>query len=85
MEDIDFRGVDFVVAGNLNKLQKLGFGRKNQLSPQCVHTWVNNTSYTICSYNKFVNCNTFIITYNLTEKMLSYLAHDRKCKLFCYC
>ncbi len=29
-EDIDF-GVDFV-AGNSNKLQKLGFGRKNQWS-----------------------------------------------------
>jgi len=23
------------VAGNSNKVQKLGFGRKNQLSPQC--------------------------------------------------
>ncbi len=38
MEDIDFREVDFV-AKNLNKLQKIEFGRKNQLSPQCVHTW----------------------------------------------
>ncbi len=37
MEDIDF-GVDFV-AGNPNNLQKIGFGRKNQLSLQCVHTW----------------------------------------------
>ncbi len=25
---------------------KIGFGRKNQLSPQCVHTWANCTSYT---------------------------------------
>ncbi len=31
MEDIDF-GVDFV-AGNSNKLQKIEFGQKNQLSP----------------------------------------------------
>jgi hypothetical protein len=31
----------------LNKLpKKIGFGRKNQLSPQCVHTWVNGTGYT---------------------------------------
>ncbi len=35
MQDIDF-WMDFV-AGNSNKLQKIGFGRKNQLSPQCVH------------------------------------------------
>jgi hypothetical protein len=37
--------VNFVV-GNSNKLQKIGFGRKNELSPQCVHTWANNTGYT---------------------------------------
>jgi len=28
VEDIDFRGVDFVVGGNLNKLQKLGLEGK---------------------------------------------------------
>jgi hypothetical protein len=28
--------VDFV-AGNSNKIAKIGFGRKNELSPQCVH------------------------------------------------
>jgi hypothetical protein len=33
MEDIDF-SVDFI-AGNSNKLQKIGFGSKNQLSPHC--------------------------------------------------
>jgi hypothetical protein len=32
--------VDFV-AKNSNKLQKFGSGRKNQLSPHCVHTWAN--------------------------------------------
>jgi hypothetical protein len=31
VKDIDFFGVDFD-ARNLNKLQKNGFGRKNQLS-----------------------------------------------------
>jgi hypothetical protein len=36
VEDIDFQ-VDFV-AGNSKKLQKKkGFGKKNQLSTQCVH------------------------------------------------
>jgi hypothetical protein len=34
------------VAGNSNKLQKLGFGMKNQLSPQCVHNWAKGTGYT---------------------------------------
>jgi hypothetical protein len=35
-----------------NKLQKIEFGRKNQLSPQCVHTWANSTGYTSRSYSK---------------------------------
>jgi hypothetical protein len=42
VEDIDF-WVDSV-AENSNKLPKIGFGRKNQLSFQCVHTWANGTS-----------------------------------------
>jgi hypothetical protein len=47
--------VDFV-AGNSNKLQKkIGFGRKNQLSPQRVHTWANGTSYTIVVVKMGVN------------------------------
>jgi hypothetical protein len=33
VEDIDFE-VDFI-AGNSNKLQKIGFENKNQLSPHC--------------------------------------------------
>jgi hypothetical protein len=28
------------------QIAKIGFGRKNQLSPQCVHTWVNHTCCT---------------------------------------
>ncbi len=28
------------------QITKIEFGRKNQLSPQCVHTWANSTSYT---------------------------------------
>jgi hypothetical protein len=36
VKDIDFFLVN-LVAENSNKLQKLGFGRKNQLRPQCVH------------------------------------------------
>jgi hypothetical protein len=35
VEDIHFL-MDFV-AENSNKLQKIGFGTKNQLNPQCVH------------------------------------------------
>ncbi len=35
VEQIDFRV--YFVAANSNKLQKNGFGKKNQLSPQCVH------------------------------------------------
>jgi hypothetical protein len=31
-------------------ISKIVFGRKNQLSPQCVHTWANGTRYT--SLNK---------------------------------
>jgi hypothetical protein len=27
------------------KIAKIGFGRKNQLSPQCVHTWANGIGY----------------------------------------
>lgn len=31
-------------AGNSNKLpKKIGFGRKDQLSPGCVHTWADGT------------------------------------------
>jgi hypothetical protein len=43
VKDICIFGVDFV-AGNSNKIAKIGFGRKNQLSPQCVHTWFNGTA-----------------------------------------
>jgi hypothetical protein len=35
VEDIDFL-VDFVI-GNSKEISKIGFGRKNQLSPQHVH------------------------------------------------
>jgi hypothetical protein len=37
----------FFVAENSNKLQKIGFGRKNQLNPpsMCSH-WANGTGYT---------------------------------------
>jgi hypothetical protein len=28
------------------QIAKIGFGRKNQLSPQCVHTWTNGIGYT---------------------------------------
>jgi len=57
VKDMDF-GVDFV-AGNSNKLQKLGLEGKNQLSPQCVHiaevrkiksvfhTWAKGTQATL--------------------------------------
>jgi len=33
------------------RIVKIGFGRKNQLNPQCVHAWANDTSYT----NKLLN------------------------------
>jgi hypothetical protein len=36
--------VDFV-ARNSKKLQKNWFGRKNQLSLQCIHTWANGIGY----------------------------------------
>jgi hypothetical protein len=29
------------------KIARIGFGRKNQLSPQCVHTWANGTGYIV--------------------------------------
>jgi hypothetical protein len=45
-----FVGVDFV-AGNSNKLQKLGLEGKISLSPQCVHTWFNGTGYISTSWN----------------------------------
>jgi hypothetical protein len=45
VKDIYF-WVDFV-DGNSNKFTKIGLeGKKNQLSPQCVHTWANGTGYT---------------------------------------
>jgi hypothetical protein len=31
---------------------KFGFGRKNWLNPQCVHTWVIDTSYTSIRWKK---------------------------------
>jgi hypothetical protein len=34
------------VAENSNFFAKIGFERKNQLSPQFVHTWANGTGYT---------------------------------------
>ncbi len=40
------------------KIAKIGFGRKNQLSPQYVHTWANGAGYT--SINKSTN---FSVTY----------------------
>jgi hypothetical protein len=27
------------------QIAKIGFGRKNQLNPQCVHTWANDIGY----------------------------------------
>ncbi len=33
------------------QIAKIGFGRKNELSPQCVHTWFNGTGYTSTSWN----------------------------------
>jgi hypothetical protein len=33
------------------KFTKIGFGRKNQLSPQCVHTWAKDTGYTSINEN----------------------------------
>jgi hypothetical protein len=44
MEDLDFL-VDFV-ARNSNKIVKIRFGRKNQVSRQYVHIWANGTCYT---------------------------------------
>ncbi len=32
------------------QIAKMGFGRKNQLSPQCAHTWANGTGYTLVNY-----------------------------------
>jgi hypothetical protein len=40
------------------KITKIGFGRKNQLSPQYVHTWANSAGYT--SINRSTN---FSVTY----------------------
>jgi hypothetical protein len=36
------------------QIAKLRFGRKNQLSPQCVHTWANSTGYTSCHKERVV-------------------------------
>jgi hypothetical protein len=33
-----------------NKLQKIGFGRKNQFSPQCVHNWANGHATLVMHY-----------------------------------
>jgi aconitase A len=41
--------VDFV-AGNSNKLQKLGLEGKNQLSPQCVHIAEVRKIKSVCSH-----------------------------------
>jgi hypothetical protein len=40
------------VAENSKKNSKIGFGRKNQLSPQFAYTWGNGTGYT--SINLFL-------------------------------
>ncbi len=41
MKYIDY--LIYFVAENSNKLQKLGLEGKNQLNPQCVYTWANDT------------------------------------------
>jgi hypothetical protein len=36
---------DFVLLLEIQtNCKKIGFGSKNQLSPQCVHTWAGDTS-----------------------------------------
>jgi hypothetical protein len=39
----------------LQKLQKLGLEGKNQLSPQCVHTWAKGTRYASNGWNEDEN------------------------------
>jgi hypothetical protein len=42
----DVKDINFLVEIQTN-LQKLGWKeKKNQVSPQCVHTWANGTGYT---------------------------------------
>jgi hypothetical protein len=55
-------GMDFV-AGNSNKLQKLGLEAKISVSPQCVHSWANGTGYTS------VNENTIAILLNSSGRL----------------
>jgi hypothetical protein len=61
VKDSDF-GMAFV-AGNSNKLQKLGWEAKISVSPQCVHTWANGTGYTS------VNENTIAILLNSSGRL----------------
>jgi hypothetical protein len=46
------------------QIVKNGFELKNQLNPQCVHTWVNGTNYT--SYVKVVTSIFLICSSNLS-------------------
>jgi hypothetical protein len=34
--------------------KKIGFGKENQLSPLCVHTWANGTGYSCSSLNQSI-------------------------------
>jgi len=49
------------------QISKIGFGRKNQLSLQCVHTWGNATSYT----------NVVQIESNLELELLKFIISDK--------
>jgi hypothetical protein len=52
------------------QIVKVGFGRKSQLSPQCVHTWGNNTSYTNISTYVL-----FLFTSDLLQKYVYFTAY----------
>ncbi len=36
---------DYICCWKFKQITKFGFEKKNQLSPQCVHTWANNIGY----------------------------------------
>jgi hypothetical protein len=52
--------MDFVV----KRITRIGFGKKNQSSPQCVRTWANGTGHTLEPEGALYPCQYFFLCLN---------------------
>ncbi len=74
------------VCWKFKKIAKIGFGKKNQLSAQCVHTWANDTCYTNIydfrhtSHISFSNKLIYTLCVCVNVKFLNHMCVDGMCK-----